>query len=147
VAHHAFKNGVYDPLLVADGGRLWVATPYSLKEGLPRYGDDDGPARLLQHQPEFYLTGLPVAHDRQMDDPCDATLDELRSGTRPRVAHLLLPGGLTAAIEPARSDVCCYIVAAIAADGSFQVVSFGPGAVRVRRSLAVRVGDEVGGHA
>jgi len=105
IAHHASENGVYDPLLIADRGRFWIATPYNLKDGLPRFGDNDGPRRLLQHQPEFYLTGLPTAHDRQMDAPCEATFRELQEGTRPRAVPFTLPGGLTGAMAPSRSDV------------------------------------------
>jgi len=133
IAHHASENGVYDPLLAADGGRFWVATPYNLKDGLPQFGERDGPRRLLQGQPEFYLTGLPRAHDRQMDAPCEATFRELQEGTRPRAVPFTLPGGLTGAMAPSRSDVCCYVIAAITPDGTCEVVSCGPGSVRVRR--------------
>lgn len=133
VPHHASENGIHGPLLVADGRRFWVATPYSLKVGLPRFGESDGPSRLLEHQPEFFLTGLPVAHDRQMEAPCEASLGELRAGTRPRAIPLSLPGGLTGVVEPSRSDLSCYVVAAITPDGGYEVVSCGPGSVRVRR--------------
>ena len=127
IAHHASENGVYDPLLAADGGRFWVATPYNLKDGLPQFGERDGPRRVLQGQPEFYLTGLPRAHYRQMDAPCEATFRELQEGMRPRAVPFTLPGGSTGAMAPSRSDVCCYVIAAITPDGTCEVVSCGPG--------------------
>jgi hypothetical protein len=133
IAHHASENGVYDPVLESDRARLWIATPYNLQDGLPKFGVNDGPSRLLRHQPEFYLTGLPMAHDCQMATPCAATLLELRTGTRPRAIPFALPGGLTATMDSCRSDVSCYVVIAIAADGSHEVVSCGPGSVRVMR--------------
>lgn len=131
IAHHASANGVYDPLLVANRGCFWVATPYNLKGGLPQFGENDGPCRLLRHQPEFYLTGLPVAHDCQVDAPCKVTLHELQTGSRPRAIPLVLPGGLTAVAEASRSDLSCYLIAAIAPDGSYEVVSCGPGSLHV----------------
>ncbi len=136
VAHHASANGVYEPLLVADRERFWVATPYNLKGGLPQFGEDGGPARLIRHQTEFYLTGLPAAHDRQMDAPCEVTLNELRTGIRPRAIPIAFPGGLTATREPTRADASCYVIAAIAHDGSYEIVSCGPGSLRVARERA-----------
>lgn len=67
VAHHASREAQHDGVLAPDPGhrRLWVATPWQLAGGrLPNMAacaeEDDaechGPARLLRHNDELFLT-------------------------------------------------------------------------------------------
>jgi hypothetical protein len=86
---------------------------------------------LLQFQDRIFLTGLPVAHESQMESPCVATRRELAAGVKPRPLDFDLPGGLSGTVEPARDDVSCYVVVAFGADGHGEIVGFGPGSISV----------------
>ena len=66
VAHHASQNGVYEPLLVENPGRFWVATPWCMNGGLPRFENGHGPEQLLRHEPEFYVIRFPAISCRPL---------------------------------------------------------------------------------
>lgn len=134
VAHHASNNGVYEGLLSDAAPRFWVATPYSSSD-LPQFADGHGPDRLLQRQPTFYLTGLPVAHDRQMEAPCMATREQLRLGQRPEPIVLQFSKALAGyAIPPHdQTDLISYVVASFNRDGTLCNTWCGPGSILVQR--------------
>lgn len=130
--HHASTGALHDVILNGTDERLWFATPYSLKYGLPNFADGHGPHRMLQHVPFIHLTGLPVAHSRQMEQPCEATRNQLLEGEDPAVASFALPGGIAGTTLPTRDDLSCYVVATIDASGVGEMVSYGRGSVKVR---------------
>ncbi len=97
----------------------------------PGFGRASGVSRMLRHVDAVYLTGLPVAHNRQMDRPCHATRQELAAVTTPQPGIFSLPGGIEGTIEPVRQDVSCYVIARFDASGSGEIACCGPGSVRV----------------
>jgi hypothetical protein len=131
IPHHASLEALHEGILAGTPGRAWIVTPYNRGRRLPRFEDDQGLARLLRCENQVHLTGLPYAHDRQMDAPCRATRTELRLGSRPRPREFQLPGGLTGWALTTSDDLSCYVVAAFDAEGKRVFLSHGPGTVEV----------------
>lgn len=134
VAHHASENGVFDGLLSDRTPRFWVATPFN-SESVPKFEDNHGPDVLLRKQSEIYLTGLPTAHDRQMEAPCEATRAELRAGVKPQPISFQLSHDLIGEQLPRydTKEVDCYVVVSADENGTWRTESYGSGSVRVKR--------------
>ena len=126
VPHHGSDEALDDGLLQGDANRLWFVTPYSPKR-IPRFEDGRAVHRMLRHVDEVYLTGLPCAHDRQMEQPRRAFRKELQAASA-----FTLPGGIQGNIEPVRSDLSCYLVARFDQSGAGEVVEYGPGSLLVK---------------
>ncbi len=129
--HHGSEEALDDGILQGDPDRFWFITPYSPKR-VPRFEDGRGIHRMLQHVNALHLTGLPRAHDRQMEQPCKAFRRELAAGQDPVATSFSLPGGIEGDLEPVRDDLSCYLVARFDEHGKGEVVGYGPGSVLVR---------------
>jgi len=129
--HHASEGALHTNVLTGPENRCWLVTPYNRGEKLPNFANGYGPHVMLRHVPELYLTGLPVAHDRQGESPCCATRSQLLNGETPRPLSFELPGGLAGDTLDTRDDLSCYLVSQFDESGQGRVIAYGPGTVRV----------------
>ena len=135
VPHHASREAQNDAFLRGNRGRVWLVTPYNLNSGLPRFEDDQGMAILLEHEETVHLTGLPVRHSQQNDEPCDTTRQDLLNGVHPQSLPFILPGGITGVAIPSEPDtLSCYVGVSLDALG-IQEVFHGPGSLRIREAV------------
>lgn len=74
-------------------------------------------AILLRHVAAVHLTGLPVRHAQQNDEPCETTRPDRLSGAHPQPIPFALPGGITGVPESSEPDTlaCCRIAKQAAA--------------------------------
>lgn len=134
VPHHASREAQHDCFLQGIPGRVWLVTPYNLNYGLPRFEDGQGMAILLGHEEAVHLTGLPVRHSRQNDEPCVTTRQDLLSGAHPQPLPFGLPGGITGVEVSSEPDLLsCYVGVCLNATGVSEVFH-GPGSLRVREA-------------
>jgi hypothetical protein len=134
VPHHASREAQHPCFLQGTPGRVWVVTPYNLKNGLPRFEDGQGMAILLGYEPVVHLTGLPMRHAQQNADPCETTRQDLLNGVRPRPLPFSLPGGITGVEEPTEPDgISCYVGVWLDTSGACEVFH-GPGSLRIREA-------------
>ena len=114
---------------------MWIASPYNRGHKLPRYENDQGLAMLLGHVDEVHLTGLPVAHDRQHQAPCQTTRQDLLAGRAPSPTVTTLPSGLklTRVATPA-DPLRNYVLAGFDVQGVLRELRHGDGSVRVREA-------------
>lgn len=132
VPHHASREAQHNCFLQGTPGRTWIVTPYNLKSGLPRFEDAQGMALLLRHEAAVHLTGLPVRHSRQQDEPCETTREDLLNGVHPRPIPFHLPGGITGVEEPSEPDsLLCYVGVSLDATGGSEVFH-GRGSLLIR---------------
>jgi beta-lactamase superfamily II metal-dependent hydrolase len=133
VPHHASREAQHKCFLQGTPGRTWIVTPYNaLNSGLPRFEDGQGMAILLRHEAAVHLTGLPVRHSRQEDEPCETTRQDLLNGVHPRPIPFDLPGGITGVEEPTEPDrLLCYVGVSLDATGGSEVFH-GRGSLRIR---------------
>jgi hypothetical protein len=131
VPHHGSDEAMDDGYLLGTRDRLWIVTPYSRGEKVPSFDDDRGVHRMLTHVDAIYMTGLPEAHDKQHQTPCNATRRDLSQKADPSPSVFTLPGGISGTVAPTRSDISCYVIARIDPSGVAGIVGCGPGSVRV----------------
>ena len=134
VPHHASREAQHGSFLHGTAGRSWLVTPYSLKSGLPRFEDGEGMTILLDHEETVHLTGLPVRHSRQSDEPCETTRRDLLNGIHPQPLAFSLPGGITGTSIPTEPvDLACYLGVSLDATGARNIFH-GPGSLRIREA-------------
>ena len=132
VPHHGSLEAVYDGFGVFNLFPLWIVTPFSSKK-VPSPQDGQGLHRLLQSVSEIHLTGLPEAHSRQADHPCETTRIEWRDGRNPVPLTLDLASGDHLTFDPPiDEDYSCCIVAGFDRNGTRKVLWHGPGTVRLK---------------
>jgi hypothetical protein len=91
-------------------------------------------AILLSHEAAVHLTGLPVRHSQQQDEPCETTRRDLLNGVHPRPIPFTLPGGITGVEEPTELDsLLCYLGVSLDATGASEVFH-GRGSLRIREA-------------
>jgi beta-lactamase superfamily II metal-dependent hydrolase len=134
VPHHGSREAQNGCFLQGTPGRVWIATPFSLNDGLPRFEDGQGMAMLLAHEAAVHLTGLPVRHAQQQDEPCETTRQDLLDGVLPQPTPFNLPGGITGVEEPTEPDsLSCYVGVSLDAAGGREVFH-GSGSLCIREA-------------
>lgn len=134
VPHHASREAQHNSFLNGNRGRSWLVTPYSLNLGLPRFENGQGVAILLGHEEAVHLTGLPVRHSRQNDEPCETTRQDLLNGVHPQPMSFGLPGGITGTGIPTEpTNLSCYLGVWLDRTGAHEVFH-GPSSLRIREA-------------
>lgn len=123
------RGALHSSFLDGPNDRFWVVTPYNKGKRRPGMADGEGVYQLLQHVAELHLTGLPVSHDRQSEQPCKTTRSECNQGIRPRPLSVDFAGGITGIKFGVNGGFKCYVVAEFSADGICEHVFHGPGSI------------------
>jgi len=125
------RGALHASFLDGDRERFWVVTPYNRGKQLPGKEDGQGAHQLLQHVEPLHLTGLPVKHDCQADEPCRTTRTEWKRGVRPRPFRVEFAGGITGTALVENEGFNCYVAAAFRDDGQCEQLWHGPGSIQM----------------
>jgi hypothetical protein len=137
VPHHGSRESegshgaLHASFLDGSRGRFWVVTPYNRGTRLPGMQDGQGVQQLLQHVEPLHLTGLPVKHDCQADEPCTTTRTDCKQGIRPRPVRVDFAGGITGTALVENEGFNCYVAGAFRADGQCEQLWHGPGSIQM----------------
>lgn len=120
VPHHGSLEALHPTMLASTPTAPRVLTPFA-SQGLPRFDDDEGMAKLLESVEEVWLTSLPRPHSQQSGAPETFTRGELKPDGR----HLTFD-------PPTRGFPDAFVAFVWDSPSEPPTIHPGPGSVRVR---------------